>query len=194
MDVGMPFQIVARGMEDSRHRRKKSLLFAEGYEGFQASSKNSVQKLALLKQQRHELGRNRKGDKEIGAIRKHLVHVGNPFVHWDLGADRTETAFAESENVAQSPKVVGTGGRGVAKIRLPAVHDHPNIISSVPSDQRVVDGKKGISVFQKELFDLEPPSVDGIHDGPGLYPIRWSRQKNCSKGASRSRHRADMGE
>ena len=70
VEVNVPFQITAKGMEDGGYGRKESLFFTEGKESFRAGGKNCVQQYAFLEKQGSELRWNRKGNMEVRTVWK----------------------------------------------------------------------------------------------------------------------------
>ena len=78
---------------------KEPCSLAKGKDSLRTRGEDSVQQRPFLEKQRAESRGNRTGDVEIGAIGKQSIRIGYPLIDLNLGADRTEAAFACSGDV-----------------------------------------------------------------------------------------------
>ncbi len=164
MDVNVAFQIAAECMENGGYRRQESQFCAEGEERLRAGGEDGIQQRPFLKEQLTELGRYGEGDVKIGAVWEKFVHLCDPSVNLDLGADRAEAAFAGSGNVADLVRVIWAGERGESEtLRISAVYDLPDIEGHVPLDLTAIEGKEVIPVFLEDLFECEGGPAYCLH-------------------------------
>jgi hypothetical protein len=88
---------------------------------------------------------------EIRTVREKPVHVCNPLIDLNFGTDRTKAAFAGMRNMTYFRRMDGTGKCGETKtIRFSAIHNLPNVVSHIPSNQCLVDSKERIPVFLED--------------------------------------------
>nr|VFK47287.1 MAG: hypothetical protein BECKTC1821D_GA0114238_10448 [Candidatus Kentron sp. TC] len=98
---------------------------------------NGIRQRPFFKKQFSKSRENREGDVEMGAVGKQPIHIGYSLIDLNLGADRTEAAFACSGDVSNLIGMVGTNISGIAEsFRLSMVHDLPNIVSSGKTSDR----------------------------------------------------------
>jgi len=106
---------------------------------------------------------------KIRTVREKPVHVCHPLIDLNFGTDRTKAAFAGMRNLAYFMPMNGTSKCGEAEaIRLPAIHNLPNIVSHIPSDQCLVLSKERIPVFLEDELESNRTFLDSFHDRPGL--------------------------
>ena len=172
MNVDMAFQITAEGVEDGGYCRKEPSFLAERYECFYACRKDGIEQNTFFKEECPKLGWHRESDVIVRAIWEQPVHVCYPSIDLDFGANRTETAFAGSGNMAYFFGMVGTDIGGVTKaFWLPAIHDFPNIVGYMNGNQMFVDREEGLPVILKNLLESKAVLVNDFHNGREFTPL-----------------------
>jgi len=169
VDVDVTFKVAAKGVKNGGDGRQESLLGTKRDESFGAGRENGIQQRSLLEEQLPELGGNGEGDVEISAVWKHLIHLGHPSVHLDLGTHRAETALARSWNSAGLIGVIRAGKGGKAEaIRLSTVHDLPDVVGYDPCDQHWVKSKESLPVLLEDPLQCKRAITNCFH-GLGIY-------------------------
>ena len=97
------------------------------------------------------------------------VHVCYPLVNLNFGTDRTKAAFARMRNLAYFTRMDGANKCGKTEaIRFSAIHNLPNVVSHIPSNQCLVLSKERIPVFLEDALESDRAFLDSFHDRPGL--------------------------
>ncbi len=169
VNVDVPLQVAAEGMQNGGDCWKEAVLLAEGEKRLRRCSKNGIQQDALLEKQSAKLGRNGAGNVEIGAVGEQPVDIRHPTVHLDLGTDSAESTFARVRDMAGFSWMIRSSvGVEPEAVGFSAVHDFPDVESHVPSDLFPMDDEKRIPVLLEDLFEGEAACFgDCFHDGLG---------------------------
>ncbi len=88
---------------------------------------------------------------KIRTVWEKPVHVCNPLVDLNFCTDRAKAAFAGMRNMAYFIPMNGTGKCGETEaIRFSAIHNLPDVVSHIPSNQCLVDSKERVPVFLED--------------------------------------------